>query len=88
MLLDFCDAFDLKNIIHDTTCHVEDSKTLIDHIFTNKSRSCLTKGVLDNGISDIYRLIYTVLPGIVNAYNPKTIHYRSFKHFDEDLFKS
>ena len=51
-LLDFCDAFDLKSIIQDTTCHVGD-------IFTNKPRSCLTKGVLDNGISDVHRLIYS-----------------------------
>ncbi len=80
MLLDFCDAFNLKNIIQDITCHVEDSKTLIDHIFTNKPRSCLTKGVLDKGISDIHGLIYTALPGIINAYNSNTIYYRSFKH--------
>ncbi len=71
IMLDFCDAFDLKNIIQDTTCHVGDSKTLIDYIFTTKPRSCLTKCVLDKGISDIHRLIYTVLPGIVNAYNSK-----------------
>ncbi len=51
ILLDFCDAFDLKNIIQDTTCHVGDSKTLIDHIFTNKHRSCLTKGLLNNGMA-------------------------------------
>ncbi len=87
MLLDFCDAFDLKNIIQDTTCHVGDSNTLIDHIFTNKPRSCLTKGVLDSGVRDVHRLVCIVLPGIVNAYNPTTIYYRSFKYFDEDLFK-
>ncbi len=75
MLLDFYDAFDLKNIIQDTKCHVGDSKTLIDHIFTNKPRRCLTKGVLDNGNSDVHRLINTVLPGIINAiYNQYIIH--------------
>ncbi len=28
-----------------------------------------------------------MLPGIANAYNPKTIYNKSFKHFDEILFK-
>ncbi len=59
-LLDINDVFDIKNIIQDTTCDVGDSKTLIDHIFTNKLRNCLAKGVLDNGINDVHRLIYTV----------------------------
>ncbi len=59
-IIHFYDNFDLRNIIKEPTCFVQNSKTLIGLILTNKPKSILAKNALDTGISDVHRI---VLPG-------------------------
>ncbi len=42
---------------------MQNSKTLIDLILTNKPKSVLAKNALDNGISDVHHMVCAVLPG-------------------------
>ncbi len=53
----FCDNFDLRNIIKVPTCFVQNRKTLIDLILTNKPKSVLAKHALDTGINDVHHMV-------------------------------
>ncbi len=81
--IDVCENFDLRNIIKQPTCFVQNSKTLIDLILTNKPKCVLAKNALDTGISDVYCMVCAVLPGQILKNRPQYIQYRSYKNFSE-----
>ncbi len=81
------DNFDMVNVITDPTCFVKDSKTLIDHLITNRPKSIIKQGTISTGVSDVHKMIYAILPGKIDICSPKTIYYRSYKQFDEQCFR-
>ena len=87
-LENFCDTFDLKNLIKEPTCFQSDNPTSIDVILTNKNRSFMhTKSVV-NGLSDWHSIIFTMFKKQITRLNPIEVKYRSFKDFDEQSFLS
>ncbi len=85
-LLDFCDSFDMENVINEPTCHVGESESLIDLMITNIGESVKKSGALDNGISDVHRFIYAMLPGFSREICKSKIVYRTYKNFSEVEF--
>ena len=61
------------------------TRTLIDHIFTNKPDIITNHGVLHIGISD-HSLIYAVHKRNMPKTDPKIIESRQFKNFDREAF--
>ena len=61
------------------------TRTLIDHIFTNKPDIIRNHGVLHVGISE-HSLIYAIYKHNTPKTDPKVIESRQFKNFDSDAF--
>ena len=79
---EFCDLFNLTNLITSPTCFTKTHKSTIDLILTNKE-SCFQKTkVTETGLSDFHRLISTFLRSQFCRLKPKKISYRKFKNFN------
>ena len=81
---DFCDVYNLKNVVKEPTCY----KNSDNHLFlTNNMPStfqCTT--TIETGICDFHKLVVTVLK-IYKKQRPKIIHYRNYKNFENDNFR-
>ena len=85
MLLNFCSAFNLTQVINQPMKITELSETLIDVILVSNTKAILEAGVMPVSISD-HDLVYVVL--CLKKSRPKPIYIttRSFKHYDRDAF--
>ena len=89
VMIDFCDTYNLKNMIKEPTCFKNlQNPSSIDVILTNRSRSFQHSKVIETGLSDHHKLTLTVLKTYFQKQAPKIIHYRDYKHFDENTFRT
>ena len=82
------DTYSLTQIINEPTRTTQDTKTLIDHIATNRPELASDSGVVTCGISDhdvVYMVRKTKLPKV--KLHPKTLTGRNFKNFDQVQFR-
>ena len=85
----FCDVFNLQNLIKEPTCFKSVlNPSSIDVILTNKRNFVHNSFAFETGLSDYHKMTITVLKTYVKKLKPKTIKYRSYKHFDDTSFKS
>ena len=61
-------------------------KSTIDLILTNKPRSFQVTNVTETGVSDCHKLITTFMKSYISRLKPKNVHYRSYKNFNEEKF--
>ena len=85
-LSDICDTFDLTNLIKGKTCTQSEQGSSLDVILTNRPRSFQKSCLIETGISDHHKLIMTFFRCHFQKFPAKNISYRSYKHFDEELF--
>ena len=85
-LEDFCDLFNLTNLIKSYTCITKNHQSTIDLLLTNKPRSFKYSTTTETGLSDHHKLITTFLKAQNGHLKPKVIHYRNYKKFNEKLF--
>ena len=77
---EFCDLFNLTNLITPSTCLTKAHKSTIDLILTNKEGCFQKTKVTETGLSDFHRLISTFLRSQFCRLKPKKICYRNFKN--------
>ena len=59
---DFCERFNLKNVIKDPTCYKNPNNSIcIDLMFSNKARRFQLSYVIETGLSDFHKMTITVL---------------------------
>ena len=76
-LNDFCDIYNLKNLVKEPTCYKNpDNPSCIDLFLTNRPRTFQCTTTIETGISDFHKLVVTVLKTFYKKQRPKTIHYR------------
>ena len=63
-------------------------KSTIDLIVTNKPQSFQITNVTETGVSDCHKLITTFMKSYISRLKPKNVHYRSYKNFNEEKFLS
>ena len=84
---DYMEPFGLTQLVSEATRVTNDSRTLIDHIYSNCPENVSSLDVPKIGLSDHFPIFFTrkihVQPPKTNHY---TISYRSFKNFDEATF--
>ena len=61
---------------------------MIDLILTNHRSSFMKTAVLETGISDHHKMIFSILKHTFAKGPPKTICYRDLKNFDQKAFNS
>ena len=87
-MADFCDLYNLKNLITDPTCFKNpQNPSSIDVILTNKSRSFQNSQTVETGLSDHHKMTITVLKSYFSKQDPVTINYRDYKLFDKFTFQ-
>ena len=87
IMAEFCDVYNLKNLITDPTCFKSIlNPSCIDVILTNKIRSFQNSQTIETGISDHHKLTVTVLKSFFIKKDPVTINYRDYKLFDKLRF--
>ena len=84
----FMFSLGLSQLICQPTRITNDSRTLIDHIYTNREDNISSVSVCRLTISDHYAIFGIRKLNISERKNShQTISYRSFKHFDTGAFR-
>ena len=82
-------AYDkLEELGKSEACFMNNHKSTIDLILTNKPRSFQITNVTEAGVSDCHKLITTFMKSHISRLKPRHVHYRSYKHFNEEKFLS
>ena len=88
VMKDFCDIYDLENLIKEPTCFKNAlNPSVIDLILTNRLKCFQNSFCLETGLSDFHKMAVTVLKVHFKKLRPNKIKYRSYKHFDINAFK-
>ena len=80
---EFCDVFDLENLIRGNTCVTVGHASSIDVILTNKKRSFKNSGTVATGVSDFHKMVLTIMRACHERLKPNKIRYHSYKNFNE-----
>ena len=83
---EFCDIFDLENLIRGNTCVTVEHASSIDVILTNKKHSLKNSCTVATGVSDFYKMVLTTMRAYYERLKPNKIQYCSYKHFNEQKF--
>ena len=59
-------------------------KSTIDLILTNKPRPFQITNVTETGVSDCHKLITTFIKSHISPLKPQNVHYCSYKNFSEE----
>ena len=87
-LKNFCDLYELKNLIRELTCFKNPDNPSCTNLFlTNCSRSFQDTQVIETGLSDFHKINLTVLKRFFTKQKRDTIFYRNYKKFDNLEFK-
>ena len=85
----FQNMYSLKNLVSQKTRFKNpESPSCINLILTNCSWSFQNTGVFETGLSDFYKLTFTVLKQYYPKQKPKVVFYRKYKNFRNNLFRS
>ena len=83
----FCEIYNLKNLIKDKTCFKNPNKpSCIDLIITNRPNSFQNSLVIETRLSDFHKMCITIMKMYHSKQKPSIIHYRKFKNFNNDAF--
>ena len=87
VLSNFLNINALYNHQKEKSCWKSPLGSCIDLIISNRKHSIMNTGTVETGLSDHHLLIYTMLKTTFDKLPPKLIQYRSWKDFDENLFR-
>ena len=80
IIREFCDSYNLKNLIKEPTCFKNPSNpSCIDVMLTNSNRSFQKSLNIETGLSDFHKMTVTVLKTTFPKVKPKIILYRNYK---------
>ena len=84
----FCDMYDPKCLIKEPTCHKNpENPSCIDLILTNNPKCFQSSCVVETGLSDFHRMTVTVMKATFKKFEPRIIHYRDYKNFQNDQYR-
>ena len=87
-MANFCDTYNLKNLINEPTCFKStDNPSSIDIILTNKKHSFQNSITVETGLSDFHKMTVTVMKRFFKKKDPIVIEYRDMKNFDGMKFR-
>ena len=86
-MIDFCDTYNLKNIVTGPTCFKSPTNpSSVDLILTNKHRSFTENVNIETGLSDFHLMTTCTMKSYFPKQRPIRIKYRSYKKFDSVFF--
>ena len=78
-LENFCNLFNLKNLVHLETCFMKNNKFIINLILTNKILHFQKTHVVETGLSKYHKMISTFFKACSSKLRTEVIYYRSYK---------
>ena len=76
-------------MVKEKTCFKSiENPSCIDLFLTNHSNSFQSTTTIASGLSDFHKLVVTVLKTTFSKAKPQVISYRSYKHFDQETFRT
>ena len=85
-LIDFCEIFDLTNLIKFDTCVTKNHSSSIDVILANRKGCFKNSGTVETGASDFHKMVLTMFKGRFIKQKPIEITYRDYRYFNENVF--
>ena len=86
---DFCETYDLKNLIKEPTCFKNaNNPSSIDVMLTNRKLSFQNSMTIETGLSDHHKMTTSVLKVFFKKKAPVKVNYRAYKNFNESNFKN
>ena len=82
----FCNLFNLTNLIKSETCFTKSHKSLIDLFLTNIPLFFQKTHVSEAGLSEYDKLTTTFVKTNSSHLRPKVLSYRNYKNFNESEF--
>ena len=84
---DFCHVYNCQNIIKDKTCFKNPhNPSCVDLFITNRPKSFQNSTVIETGLSDFHKMSLTVMKVFYKKPRLKTVRYRIYHNFDNELF--
>ena len=80
-------VYDMFNIVDKPTCFKTENNTLLDVILTSNKKRIASTLNINTCISDFHSLVAFSSKMPVPKTGDQNIQYRSYKHFDDELFK-
>ena len=88
-LKDFCDVYNLENLIKCPTCFKNaENPSPIDVMLTNRNNAFKNSMTIESGLPDHHKLTISVLTTYFKKKEHVKINYRSYKNFDETAFRN
>ena len=85
---DFCNVYNLFSLVKEPTCFKNPyNSSCIDLFLTNYTRSFQNTLTKETGISDIHKMIITVMNVFYEKQKSKINLHRSYKNFDNQVFQ-
>ena len=81
---EFCNLFDLTNLVKTETRCTENHKSKIDLFLTNRPLSFQKTKTTETGIRPYHKLISTFFKSHCTRLKPKIIYYRNYESFNEE----
>ena len=86
-VLDFCQAYNCKNLIYEKTCFKNhENPSCIDLMITNVPKSFQGSVAIETGLSDFHKLTLSIMKVFYKKQKPIIINYRDYRNFDNDAF--
>ena len=83
-----CDTFNLENLVKPEIRFMDNHKSTIDLVLTNKSKSFQITNVTGTGVSDGHKLITTFMKSYISCLKLRKVQYCSYKNFNEEKLLS
>ena len=85
-LEEFCNLFDLSNLLKSNTCFTKTHSSKTDLILTNNSNSFQKSGTTETFLSEFHKVISEFFKLHFSSPSPKAIYCRNYENFDESKF--
>ena len=83
---EFCEIYNLKNLITSPTCHKGRSPTILDIILVSQPKRFSESLNCECPLSDVHNIVGGATKQYAPFQKPRKIYYRSYKNFDDNKF--
>ena len=84
----FLESYRFKSLIKDPTCFKNpENPSCIDLIVTNSPYSFQNSCVIETGLSDVHKMIVSVMKTTFQKLKPRIVQYRDYAQFSNDNFR-
>ena len=85
ILKDFCNLYNLTNLIKKATSYKNPNNPSCIDLLTNVPKYFQNSSVIETGLSNFYKMALTMMKTNFRKLEPKIINYRNYRYFFNDI---